>query len=117
MFSICLHIDDVAALEYIKNTLQIGRVNSYKKHNITTLNISSRKEIEIILAIFSKYNLNTSKHLNFSAFKQAFTIYTENNKEDREKVKTIIDSIKGDMNKLRRNFGMPNNHQVLVTEG
>ena len=117
MFSICLHIDDVAALEYIKNTLQIGRVNSYKKHNIATFNISSRKEIEIILAIFSKYNLNTSKHLNFLAFKQAFTIYTEDNKEDREKVKTNIDSIKGDMNKLRRDFSMPNNHKVLVTEG
>lgn len=115
-YSICLHVDDVAPLEYIKNTLQIGRVNIYPKHNMATFNISSRKEIEIILAIFSKYSLNTTKHLNFLAFKQAFTIYMENN-EDRDTVKPIIDSIKDNMNKLRTDYGMPNNHQVLVTEG
>ena len=40
----------------------------------------------------------------------------ENNKEDRDTVKPIIDSIKDNMNKLRTDFGMPNNHQVLVTE-
>ena len=57
------------------------------------------------------------KHLNLLAFKQAFTIYMENNKEDRDTVKPIIDSIKDNMNKLRTDFGMPNNHQVLVTEG
>lgn len=89
--------------------------------NITWLRpsgeISSRKEIEIILAIFSKYSLNTTKHLNFLVFKQAFIIYMENNKEDRDTVKPIIDSIKDNMNKLRTDFGMPNNHQVLVTEG
>ena len=62
-YSIYLHVDDVAALEYIKNTLQIGRVNIYPKHNMATLNISSRKEIEIILAIFSKYSLNTTNIL------------------------------------------------------
>jgi hypothetical protein len=84
---------------------------------MATLNISSRKEIGILLAIFSKYNLNTTKHLNFLAFKQAFTIYVENNREDRDAVKPIIDSIKGNMNKLRADFGMPNSYQVLVTEG
>ena len=62
-YSIYLHVDDVAALEYIKNTLQIGRVNIYPEHNMATLNISSRKEIEIILAIFSKYSLNTTNIL------------------------------------------------------
>ena len=41
----------------------------------------------------------------------------ENNKEDRDTVKPIIDSLKDNMNKLRTDFGMPNNHQVLVTEG
>lgn len=115
-YSICLHVDDAAPLEYIKNTLQIGRVNIYPKHNMATFNINSRKEIEVILEIFSKYNLNTTKHLNFLAFKQAFTIYTENNStEARDKVKPIIDNIKDSMNKLRIDNGMPNNHEVLVT--
>jgi hypothetical protein len=114
-YRICLHLDDVAPLEYIKNTLQIGKVYRYPKNNTAILSISSRKEIEIILGIFSKYNLNSTKHLNFLAFKQAFTIYMENGKEDRERVKPIIDSIKDNMNKLRTDFDMPKNHQVLVT--
>ena len=117
-FSICLHIDDVAPLEYIKNTLQIGGISKSQKWNMVTLNIVSRKEIEIILAIFSKYNLNTTKHLNFLAFKQAFTIYTENNsKEARDRVQPVLDSIRDNMNKFRTDFSMPNNHKVLVTEG
>ena len=117
-FSIGLHIDDVAPLEYIKNTLQIGRVSISPKWNMVTLTIVSRKEIEIILAIFSKYSLNSTKHLNFLAFKQAFTIYTENNsKEARDRVQPVLDSIRDSMNKLRTDFSMPKDSQVLVTEG
>ena len=85
---------------------------------MVTLKIVSRKEIEIILAIFSKYNLNTTKHLNFLAFKQAYTIYTENNsKEARDRVQPVLDSIRDSMNELRTDFSMLKDSQVLVTEG
>jgi len=117
IFSFCLHIDDVAALEYIKNNLQIGTVSIEKKYSTATYRIISLKEIAIVIAIFSKYNLNSTKHLNFLAFKQAFELYMENNsKEARDAVKPLIANIKGNMNSLKTDYEMPKNHQFLVTE-
>jgi hypothetical protein len=62
----------LACLEFIKNTLCIGNVRINTKYSEVVYEVSSQGEIEIILAIFKKFNLNTIKHLNFIAFSKAF---------------------------------------------
>lgn len=68
-------------------------------------------DISIILAIFTKFNLNTTKHLNFIAFKQAFLLFVENsNQIVRKELKPVIKSIMGNMNKQRTEFSMASDH-------
>lgn len=111
IFRITLHIDDLACLEFIKNTLQIGNVRVNTKSSEVVYEVSAQHEIETILAIFNKFNLNTIKHLNFIAFEQAFRLYLENNKQEaRKELKSEILSLKESMNKQRKDFTMPMNH-------
>lgn len=73
--------------------------------------VSAQREIEIILAIFNKFNLNTTKHLNFIAFERAFLLFVENNSQEaRKELKPEIKSLKESMNKQRTDFTMPSNH-------
>jgi hypothetical protein len=67
-FRITLHLDYLACLEFIKNTLHIGNVRVNVERSEVVYEVSAQHEIEIILAIFNKFNLNTTKHLNFIAF-------------------------------------------------
>jgi hypothetical protein len=64
-----------------------------------------------IIAIFSKYCLNTTKHLNFLAFERAYSIYMKNNSpEGRKESKAIIDEIINEMNNKRTDFYLPSTH-------
>ena len=111
IFRIGLHIDDKAALEFIKNSLQIGNVRVYHKTSEVIYELSAQSDIEIILAIFTKFKLNTTKHLNFIDFKQAFLLFVENsNQIVRKELKPVIKSIKGNMNKQRTEFSMASDH-------
>ena len=73
MFKITLHQDDEAVLKYIKDKLGIGGVRYYKKECI--FNVTDKEGIALLISIFDKYNLNTTKHLDFLDFKEAFCIY------------------------------------------
>lgn len=115
-FKIKLHIDDVEALNIIQNTLQLGKVRVSRTDPEATLEITVQQEIAVIIAIFSKYNLNTTKHLNFLAFEQAFWLYTEqNSKEARLKLKPEIDIIRGKMNFQRTDFNLKSEHKFNIT--
>ena len=92
-----MHIDDNNTLDFICSTLGLGVVSTSK--NVVIWRVRNREELEIILAIFSKYNLNSTKHHNFLAFTQAFTLYHESNKHDiRAKLKPLLLEIKDSMN-------------------
>lgn len=96
-YSITLHLDDKSTLDFICSTLGLGVVSISK--NTVIWRVRIREELEIILAIFSKYNLNSTKHHNFLAFTQAFILYHESNKHDiRAKLKPILLEIKDSMN-------------------
>jgi len=115
-FSIKLHIDDKAALDYIQSTLGIGKVRLSRTGPNVTFKVNSQREIAIIVAIFTKYKLNSTKYLNFIAFARAFRLYMDNNSlEARKKVMPTIKDIKGDMNKQRVNFNMPPNHYNITS--
>jgi hypothetical protein len=73
MFKITLHQDDEGVLKYIKDRLGIGGVRFYKNECI--FNVTDKEGIALLISIFDKYNLNTTKHLDFLDFKEAFYIY------------------------------------------
>jgi len=101
-FKISLHVDDVETLNYIRDTLQIGKVVLSQTRPDATFEVTKLSEIEVIVEIFSKRSLNTTKQLNFLDFKRAFLLYQhDNSREDRQKIKPIIDNIKSGMNSKR----------------
>lgn len=116
-FRILLHLDDIEVLYYIRNILGIGNIYISKTNPAVTYNVVNKDGIFIILAIFAKYNLNTTKHLNFLALAQAFWLYHINDKsKDRLKdIKLEIDKIKSTMNKNRTNFVLPSSHRFNIS--
>jgi hypothetical protein len=59
-------------LEYIKSTLGLGNVTERGK--ITTFSVSRRIDVKVIIDIFSKFPLNTTKRLDFEDWKLAFEL-------------------------------------------
>lgn len=117
-FGIWLHVDDIAALEYIKDNLHIGVVKKDLKNPVAYYRVSRLQEISVVIAIFKKFNLNTTKHLDFLNFEKAFELYMENgSKEGRKTIKSVITNLKGEMNTLRTDFNWPEDHKVVITEG
>lgn len=71
--------------------------------------------LAVVIAIFSKYSLNTTKHLNFLAFERAFQLYMENSRlKARKEVNPIIEDIKSEMNSKRTDFNLPRNHYKIT---
>jgi len=111
-FTIGLHKDDLGVLKTIQNKLCMGKIYSYTDKYIFV--VTKMDEIKDLISIFSKYNLNTSKYLDFSDFKIAFTLY-----QKREKLSDVLTSklleLKNNMNTKRSHFYMPENH-ILITK-
>ncbi len=71
-------------LYYIKNQLKVGSITKY--NTMGQFFIRDRKHIEsIIISIFDKYPLLTSKHFDYIRFKKALSILNNDsiNKEDK----------------------------------
>lgn len=111
-FQIRLHIDDIKALHYIQSTLMIGKV--YIFGSAAQFVVTSSKDVAVIIDIFNRYPLNTTKLLNFLDFKKAYEIYTSS----RLKSQDIIDQvekIRSGMNSLRLDYSLPASYKVRVT--
>lgn len=111
-FRISLHIDDIAVLFYIKANLSLGRVSKQGDWGCV-YTIDKVEEIKEILNIFSKRPLNTTKHLNFLKFKEAFLLYISSEQDDQLYIK--LDSLRNQMNRNRKDFELPHDHQYLIT--
>jgi hypothetical protein len=115
MFKITLHIDDEKVLRYIKDRLGIGRVRIYKYECI--FNVTDQKGIALLITIFDKYNLNTSKYLDYLDFKEAFLFYlNRDNNLKPDMVKDKILELKNKMNTNRVHFDRPENSQIVITK-
>lgn len=115
-FDIKVHMDDKQVLNYISQTLGIGNVYAYNKTFSAVFTVMSRAELLIILCIFSKYNLNSTKHLNFLAFAQAFLLYDQNtNRKYRNEIKSLINDLIDNLNMKRSNFDLPISHKFDIT--
>jgi len=111
-FQIHLHIDDIKVLHYIQSTLGIGKV--YINGSAARFVATSLKDIAVIIDIFSKYSLNTTKMLNFLDFKKAYVIYTSSKLKTPE-INKQVEEIRIGMNSLRLDFSMPAVYKVHIT--
>lgn len=120
IFGINLHIDDLKVLLYIKEKLGIGKI--YTSNKIVTLRITKYKELQIILNILEIRPLNTSKYLNYLAFKEGLLLY--NNRYNLKRNLSLNDkillfnkirSLKNSMNSFRTDFIFPKSHKIIIT--
>jgi len=90
----------------------MGKIYSYTDKYIFV--VTKMEDIKNLISIFSKYNLNTSKYLDFSDFNLAFTLYQKREKLTDALLSKLLE-LKNNMNTKRINFNMPENH-VLITK-
>ena len=113
LYKIELHKDDLNVLEYIRNTLGIGKVNVYKNKSVYT--ITNKEGICRLISIFDHFPLNSSKYLDFVNFKKAFELYSDNSLNKKELADRIIE-LKDSMNTKRKNIILPVEHNITITK-
>ena len=115
MFKITLHKDDEKVLRILKDRLRIGGVRLYKDECIFT--ITKEKEIAILISILDKFNLNTSKYLDYLDFKEAFFLYFNRDPNlNLDMIKDIILGFKNNMNTNRILFERPEKSKIVITK-
>lgn len=117
MFKIALHIDDEMVLRHIKDKLGIGGVRFFKEDCI--FNVTDQKGVALLISIFDKYNLNTTKYLDYLEFKSAFLLYINRNKDlvsSPDMIKDKVLEFKNRMNTNRIQFDRPVNSEIVITK-
>nr|YP_010714075.1 LAGLIDADG homing endonuclease [Fuscoporia gilva]WDD39638.1 LAGLIDADG homing endonuclease [Fuscoporia gilva] len=115
MFKITLHKDDEKVLRIIKDRLRIGGVRVYKDECI--FSITKQKEISILISIFEKFNLNTSKYLDYLDFKEAYFLYFDRAPNlNPDSIKDRILGLKNNMNTNRILYDRPENSKIVITK-
>jgi hypothetical protein len=117
-FTIELHIDDINALNYVKSKLNLGNEIAVYG-NSCKFTVIHRKDINMLISIFDKYNLNTTKYLDYLDFKKAFHLYCAYAENKSLNKRTVIDQLlklKNGMNKNRINFNFPEDHKIVVSD-
>lgn len=108
--------DDRKILERIKDVLACGRLNT--ERNTLVFSISQLSDIEtILIPLFEKFPLNTTKYLDYLDFKKAFFLF-KNRKSNELSIIQIYSNIlelKQNMNSNRVNFVLPANHNIRIT--
>jgi hypothetical protein len=108
VFRITLHIDDRNALEFIKTTLGCGRLNT--ERDVLVFTISQLSDIKnILIPLFEQFPLNSTKHLDYLAFKKAFFMFL--NRKTSELNKQDLYS----MNVKRVSYVLPAGHNIRIT--
>lgn len=115
MFKITLHKDDEKVLRYIRDRLDIGNVRIWRDECI--FNVTDQKGIALLISIFDKYNLNTTKYLDYLDFKQAYVIYLNRDKSSKsDQVNNKVLDLKNKMNTNRIHFHRPDNSKIVITK-
>ena len=110
-----MHKDDVNVLEYIKDTLGIGKVNV--NNNKCVFTITNTEGIYQLISIFDPFPLNSSKYLDFVNFKKAFELYLEkDNSLSKKELADRIIELKNSMNTKRTNTILPKEHKITITK-
>nr|YP_009568437.1 hypothetical protein [Drechslerella brochopaga]QBL02519.1 hypothetical protein [Drechslerella brochopaga] len=113
-FKISLHKDDLPVLLYIKEKLGIGKIHNIVD-NSATFSVSKQKELIVLLEIFERFPLNSTKFLNYLDFKQAFELYiTSKSPMQNKTIINKIHNLKNRMNTLRTDFTLPEYHKIRI---
>ena len=112
-FTIGLHRDDKNVLVNIHNILAVGNIN--ERGEECKFVVSDKEGIIKLIKIFDKYNLNTSKYLDYLDFKKPFNLYHSRNGLLSEELKDKLMKLKSGMNSNRISFNMPENHIKITT--
>nr|QCI56424.1 hypothetical protein [Hypsizygus marmoreus] len=78
-FRIELHRNDRPLLEYIQNRLKIGKVYPLELKDTTrksSWEVYNKKDVENLIKIFDLNDFNTTKQLDFLAWREAYFIHT-----------------------------------------
>lgn len=116
MFRIALHRDDRGVLEHIKCTLGCGRLNTERDTFVFT--ISQLSDIEkILIPLFEEFPLNTTKHLDYLAFKKGFFMFfnRQSSELDKPDLYSEILKLKHSMNTKRVCYVLPRGHEIRIT--
>jgi hypothetical protein len=112
-FVIGLHLDDKNVLVSMHNGLAVGNINESGEE--CKFVVSGKEGIRKLISIFDKYNLNTTKYLDYLDFKEAFNLYHSRNGPLTEELKDKLMKLKSGMNSGRACFDMPSNHNIKIT--
>ena len=97
-----MHKDDRDVLEYIKNILKCGRLNS--ERDVLVFTVSQLNYIEsIIIPLFDKCNIQGIKHLDYDDFRKV-AMLLQDKQHLSEAGLSKIKSIKSNMNLNRKNL-------------
>lgn len=110
-FKISLHLDDLAVILFIQKNLGIGKVDTSGMASFR-VNKQQQSELLILIEIFEKFPLNSTKYLNYLDFKKALELYVLSKSA---LTKEEISKLKARMNSLRTDFTMPNSHKLRIT--
>lgn len=115
-FLIGLHVDDKRVLEHIQDRLGIGNIYS-QGENACRFEISSLKDVSLLIDMLTNQPLNTTKLLNFLDFKKAFEMYRSSdiNSEKGASLHKEIDMLKRGINKQRTDYTMPVSYKPRIT--
>ena len=76
--------------------------------------MNKREEIKVLIEIFNKTPLNSTKYLNFICFKQAFELYI-NSVKKTEELGLKLEEIRNKMNSKRSEFNLPEEHTYRIS--
>jgi LAGLIDADG endonuclease len=107
-------------LEFIRNNLGIGNIRLYKNKCVYT--VSNIEGTYLLISIFDKYNLNSTKYLDYLKYKEAFLTYIKRNELGKQLSLSKVEltnklvELKDSMNTKRINTTMPIDHKIVITK-
>lgn len=114
-FRIELHVKDIAVLNFIKEKLGCGTVAISQSRESAVFSITGSNDlINVLIPIFEKFPLNTTKHLDYLVFKEVLELYKDKmhlKAEGQQKIKDLLSNF----NNNRTDFSMPADHKINIT--
>ena len=93
----------------------MGTITKNAKGDECKFVVSNKEGIRKLISIFDKYNLNTTKYLDYLDFIEAFNLYFNRNGLITEPLMEKLMQLKSGMNSNRTNFDMPSHHHIKIT--
>nr|ABI15910.1 putative LAGLIDADG endonuclease/maturase [Ophiostoma himal-ulmi] len=115
-FVIKLHIDNVALLKHIQESLGIGRIAIRTNSSICSFEVGSEKDLRILIDIFDNIELMPPKYLDFLSFRKAFFLYFDRSGLVTKFLIESIEDIRSNHNIKRTNYTTPVEFKCVTTD-